>query len=75
MDFWNNQTWHGFPLEWDAFINRTKGLRAIENSRVKKMASEINELSKRSNRVLAIIELERKDEVISELKASGCRLI
>ena len=64
-----------FVVEWDGFINRTKGLRAIENSRVKKMASEINELSKRFDRVLVIIELERLDEVRVELEASGCRLV
>ncbi len=63
-----------FVVEWDGFINRTRGLRAIENSRVRKMASEINELSKSCDRVLVIIELERRDEVISELEASGCRL-
>ena len=63
-----------FAAEWDGFINGSGGLRAIEDSRVKKMASEINELSKRSDRVMVVIELERLDEVISELEGSGCRL-
>lgn len=48
-----------FALAWDSAINRSKGYRALETEREKRMAENIYYLAKEHSRVLAVLEIER----------------
>ena len=60
-----------FALSWDAFVNRSKGFRELARLREKYMASRIKQIAKASRHVLAVIETERIDGVISILTADA----
>ncbi len=69
-----SQTPEEFALEWDAFMNGTKGMKSIEQARVNKISREVNELSKKFERVMLVVDYERADEVTEILASSGCKL-
>lgn len=55
-----------FVMKWDSYINHSKGLRAVEESREEYMAKKLSELSKKG-RVIAIIDFERFDGVVRRM--------
>jgi hypothetical protein len=57
-----------FVLKFDSIVNKTKGHKGLEREREKVMAHKIWKLSKKQRMILAIIELERANGVVSELK-------
>ena len=70
----NSRTPQEFAVEWDRFINATKGMRSMEDARVVRLAKEINELAKKHGRVMAVVDYERAEEVRARLLDFGCRL-
>ena len=60
-----------FAISWDAMVNK-KGFRALETEREAHMASVIKALSRTYSNILAIIEVERTDAVISLLNEETC---
>lgn len=69
-----SQTSREFAVEWDRYINATKGMRSMEEVRGVRLAKEINELAKKYGRVMAVVDYERAEEVRARLLDSGCRL-
>jgi hypothetical protein len=59
-----------FVLSWDAFVNSSKGFRELTKLREKYMANRIKLLTKDSERLLAVIEAERINGIVSVLEAS-----
>jgi len=57
-----------FALSWDSFVNNSKGFRELAKLREKYMANRIRLLAKNSERLLAVIETERVDGVLTMLK-------
>ena len=57
-----------FALSWDKFVNDTKGFRELTRLREKYMANRIRLLSKGRKSMLAVIETERVDGVLSKLR-------
>ena len=57
-----------FVKAWDKAVNGLEAFRLIEDRRAESMAKGISEACKDSKDLLAIIELERADEVVSLLK-------
>ena len=70
----NSRTAQEFAVEWDHYINRTKGMRSMEDARVYKISKEVNELAKRYGKVMLVVDCERAEEVRARLLDSGCRL-
>jgi hypothetical protein len=64
----NADTPEEFVLKFDRIVNKTQGHRDLEREREKVMAHKIWMLTKASAKVLAIIELERSEGVLTELK-------
>ncbi|MBU1158292.1 MAG: hypothetical protein KKE24_03025 [Candidatus Thermoplasmatota archaeon] len=62
----NAETPEEFVMLWDRVINGMQGFRLIESKRVEAMANGILDASKNSKELLAVLELERAQEV-SEL--------
>ncbi|MBN1540394.1 MAG: hypothetical protein JW939_09640 [Candidatus Thermoplasmatota archaeon] len=54
-------------IEWDRVINRFKGFKRLEERREKNMASRIRAISSRYSRILAVLEYERMEGIISHL--------
>jgi hypothetical protein len=61
------ETAEEFVLAWDREINKLKGFRNLETAREKYMARELLRLSKRYDRILCIMELQRSEGVIAHL--------
>jgi hypothetical protein len=59
-----------FAISWDRFVNDTKGFRELTRLREKYMANRIRILSKNTKSMLAVIETERVDGIISMLEAN-----
>ncbi|MFQ6059716.1 MAG: hypothetical protein ACE5KV_00260 [Thermoplasmata archaeon] len=57
-----------FVLKFDSIVNKSRGHRELERERERVIAHKLWKLAKREDRILAIIELERADGVISELR-------
>jgi hypothetical protein len=57
-----------FVLAWDRAVNSLEGFRIIEGKRTESMADGIIAAAKDSDRVLAVIELERATQVCSMLR-------
>ncbi len=70
-----SKTAEEFVIEWDQFINDSKAMRSIESSRVSKITREVNELSKKYDRIMLVVDYERADEVKQSLLSSGCGLV
>ncbi len=60
-----------FAISWDAVVNK-KGFRALETEREAHMASVIKALCRTYDNILAVIEVERADAVISHLNEDSC---
>ena len=61
-----SKTPEDFIYEWDKTVNRLKGFRKLEEKREEHIAKRIMDLSKRHDKILAIVELQRL-KGISEL--------
>lgn len=62
-----------FIFEWDREINKLKGFRTLESKREEHMARELLRLSKKHNRILCIMEMQRVEGVgqkVMEKKSS-----
>jgi len=57
-----------FVLAWDKAVNNMEGFRLIERKRAQTMAKGIKEACQKSQRVLAVIELERASDVLGILR-------
>jgi hypothetical protein len=57
-----------FVLRFDGIVNKTQGYRDLEREREKVMAHRIRMLAKTRSKILAVIELERSEGVLTELK-------
>lgn len=58
----------GFALEWDAFINRVKGYRAVSEKREAHIAEQIRDVAKYRKSLLVVMETERAEGVASLLR-------
>jgi hypothetical protein len=67
----NARTAEEFVRAWDRAVNNLQGFRTIERKRTESMAKGIAFACERASRVLAVIELERADDVIGMLRADG----
>lgn len=57
-----------FVMAWDRAVNNMEGFRTIERKRAEVIAKGIREAAKRSDRLLAVVELERSEEVMDRLR-------
>jgi hypothetical protein len=62
-----SRTAEEFVAEWDEVANRLRGFRKLEESRERRIASRIMKLSGKYGRILAVVELERKNGIIRNL--------
>jgi len=58
-----------FAVSWDKWVNDTKGFRELTRLREKYMANRIRLLSKDSKRMLAVVETERINGIMTILRA------
>jgi len=58
-----------FVLEWDAAVNRSTGFARLQIEREKHMASRIETLAGTSDKILAVVEVERIRGVLGALRA------
>ena len=65
----NEPTARRFALAWDRAITSLKGFRNLELRREEHMARELGRLCGRHRKVLAVLELERMEGVLSRLPA------
>jgi len=65
----NARTAEEFVRAWDRAVNGLEGFRTIEEKRAESMAARIADACETTARVLAVIELERADDVLSILRA------
>jgi len=65
------ETAEEFVLAWDKEINKLKGFQNLETAREAYMARELIRLSKKYNRILCIMELQRSEGVIKKLVEKG----
>jgi hypothetical protein len=56
-----------FVLDWDGRLRRVKGFDMLEKRREARIARGIEELAPRASRLMAIVELERAEGVVSQL--------
>ncbi|MDR0777894.1 MAG: hypothetical protein LBE48_00420 [Methanomassiliicoccaceae archaeon] len=59
-----------FVISWDMFVNNSKGFRELTRLREKYMANRIKFLAKNSERMLAVVETERINGIMSILNAN-----
>lgn len=57
-----------FVLEWDAVVNQAVGFARLQREREAHMAARLRALSRKSARVLAVIEVERVRGVLAALR-------
>jgi hypothetical protein len=62
------KTANDFALEWDDYINRTTGMRVVEQQRETVMAANLAKIPKKYERVLALMETERIGGVAKNLE-------
>ena len=60
-----------FAISWDLMVNK-KGFRELETERETHMGSVIKALSRTYSNILAVIEVERADAVVSLLSEKSC---
>ena len=58
-----------FVAAWDARVNRTRGLRALQRQRESHIALRIRELARDPGPVLAVVERERANGVVDRMRA------
>ncbi|MDR0791302.1 MAG: hypothetical protein LBE47_02055 [Methanomassiliicoccaceae archaeon] len=59
-----------FVISWDTFVNSSKGFRELTRLREKYMANRIKLLAKNSERMLAVVETERINGIMSILNGN-----
>jgi len=64
----SNESAEDFVLAWDRAVNGLEGFRMVEEKRAQAMASGVLKLCDGHKKVLAVIELERAEEVSELLK-------
>lgn len=57
----------GFALEWDSYVNTVKGYRELSIKREAYIADQIRDIARFKKSLLAVIEVERADGVVSQL--------
>ncbi|MFW6040406.1 MAG: hypothetical protein ACOC85_01050 [Thermoplasmatota archaeon] len=62
-----------FALEWDEWINKLKGYKALEDHRERIMVKNLTRFSKRGV-ILSIIEYERMEGVVVNFKSKGWQI-
>ncbi|UCD91950.1 MAG: hypothetical protein JSV43_06880 [Methanobacteriota archaeon] len=67
-DSLKSETPEEFVLKFDQTVNKSKGFQELEKEREKVIAHKIWKMAKTQNKIMAVIELERSDGVLSELK-------
>ncbi|MCL2712351.1 MAG: hypothetical protein FWD37_03635 [Methanomassiliicoccaceae archaeon] len=60
-----------FAISWDAFVNNSKGFRELTKLREKYMANRIRHLAKDGKRILAVVEIERINGILSILNSDA----
>ncbi len=60
-----------FVLDWDRKVNKAKGFRVLEDLREGHMATTLTTMSKKYQKILAVVELERAVGVERHLQASA----
>jgi hypothetical protein len=58
-----------FARSWDTFVNNAKGFRELTKLREKYMANRIRFLAKENESMLAVVETERVDGILTILNA------
>ncbi|MFP4545864.1 MAG: hypothetical protein ACLFPN_03330 [Methanomassiliicoccales archaeon] len=56
-----------FVMDWDRRVNRSKGFSSLQAKREDHMAKVLRRMSKRYRNILAVVELERSEGVLSSL--------
>jgi hypothetical protein len=56
-----------FARSWDQRVNKAKGFRELELARERHMAESLRNLAKRYRNVLAVVECERSEGVLTSL--------
>ena len=56
-----------FTKEWDEYVNTVKGYRETSRNRERYMAAQIRDIARFKGNLLAVIEMERVDGIVSEL--------
>lgn len=60
-----------FVLQWDKFVHSVKGYARISRSREKYIAGQLIDIARYRHSVLAVVELEREEGILRELKEAG----
>ncbi len=63
-----SETPEEFVLKFDQTVNKSKGFKELERERERVIAHKIWMLAKTQDKIMAVIEIERADGVLSELK-------
>lgn len=58
---------HAFAESWDAMVNKSEGFKTLEKEREAHMASVLKALTKTYSNILAVVETERSNAVVSLL--------
>lgn len=58
----------GFAHEWDDYVNEVKGYRQVSEKRETYIASQIRDVAKYRKSLLAVIETERAEGVVKQLR-------
>ncbi len=69
-----SKTAQEFTVEWDKIVNRSKGLRSMEQAREDKIARETGRLAAEHSRVMLVVDYERAGAVAGMLSSAGVRL-
>ena len=56
-----------FAKEWDEYVNTVKGYRETSRNRERYMTAQIRDIARFKGNLLAVIEMERVDGIVSEL--------
>ncbi len=56
-----------FVIKWDRYINKSKGLMAVERVREDYMAKKLIDISKNTRSLVAVIDFERTDGVLKRM--------
>lgn len=67
----NVKTPEDFTNAWDAELTKLKGFRNLETAREQHIAKRLLELKDKFKVILAILEFERTDGVLNQLKIAG----
>lgn len=57
-----------FSIEWDAYVNKKKGFRELNNIRERYISLRLSELSKEGGSLLAVIDCERTKNIVELMR-------